>query len=307
MNDLIQWGLAVVLWVQTFRNPLFDQFFLTINFLGDEEFYLMFLPVVFWCLHKTLGMRMGVLFLLSFYANQWLKDLFTAPRPHQVSDKLYAPVKYSGYGIPSGHAQGTATVWGYLATQLRKPLWWILALGIPLLISVGRMYMGDHFPQDVIAGLVIGVALVTAYAVLEPRVAPWVVAQSLAIKIALVVIVSLALAFLHLTVDTAVLIGTFLGFYGSVALEEDRLRFDAHAIWWKQLVKLAIGLAVVFGLRLGLKAIFPVNEWFNLLRYAIIGVWIGLGAPWVFVMARLAGHGKREPTAPAQIELTPAG
>ena len=306
MNDLIQWGLGVVLWIQTFRNPLFDQFFLTINFLGDEEFYLLFLPVLFWCLHKTLGMRMGVLFLSSFYANQFLKDLFAAPRPYQVNDKLYAPVKYTGYGIPSGHAQGTTTVWGYLATQLGASLWWVLAIAIPLLVSIGRMYLGDHFPQDVIAGLGIGVVFVAAYAILEPRVAPMVVRQSLAMKIALVVIVSFALTLLHLTMDTAVIIGTFLGFYVSLVLEEEWLRFDARAVWWKHLLKLAIGLAVTFGLRLGLKAIFPATEVFNLLRYTIIGVWIGIGAPWLFVTARLAVRARIERQPRAEIELTPA-
>jgi membrane-associated phospholipid phosphatase len=173
MNELVHWGLGIVQWIQTFRNPLFDQFFLTINFLGNEEFYLSFLPLLFWCIHKPLGIRLGVLFLFSFFTNQWLKDLFAAPRPYQIDSKLYAPVQQAGYGIPSGHAQRTATTWGYIATQFQRPLWWALAVAIPLLLSIGRMYLGNHFPQDVVAGLVLGLIFVAVYAAIEPAASAW--------------------------------------------------------------------------------------------------------------------------------------
>ncbi len=139
MTDLVQWGLAVVQWVQTFRTPILDQFFLSINFLGDEEFYLLVLPILFWCLDKRLGIRLGVIFLISFFANEFLKCLFAQPRPYEVDPKLYSPIRTEGYGIPSGHAQGTSTTWGYLATQLKKPFWWALAFGVPVLVSIGRI------------------------------------------------------------------------------------------------------------------------------------------------------------------------
>ena len=119
-----------------------------------------------------------------------------------------------------------------------------------------------------------------------------VTAQSLTVKLALTIIVTLALALLHLTMVTAVFLGTFLGFCMSLALEEEWLRFDARAVWWKQLIKLTLVLGVVFGLRLGLKALFPAEAIFNFARYTIIGLWIGMGAPWVFLRLRLTESGK---------------
>lgn len=296
MDNLIQWGLAVVLWIQTFRNPLLDQFFLTINVLGDEQFYVLFLPLLFWCLHKPIGMRIGFLFLVGLYVNQVLKNFFAAPRPYQVDSNVYAPVKYSGYGIPSSHAQSTTMVWGYIATQLRKPIWWALAIGIPLLVSVGRMYLGDHFPQDVLLGIVLGIVAIVLFNLLEPRTSAWLGQQTLGVKLALALLVPLVLAALHLTRDTAVMLGTLLGFYAGLVFEEERIRFDAHARWWKQILKFVLGIAVVLGLRFGLKAIFPEGAIFDFIRYATIGLWIGLGAPWVFVIARLAKRGQE--TAP---------
>ena len=119
MDGLIQWGLQIVQWIQTFRNPVFDAFFLTINFLGEEEFYILCLPLIFWCLHKALGMRLGAVLVFSTFINQSLKDFFAAPRPHQYPN-VWSPLKTTGFGIPSGHSQGTATFWGYLATQLNR-------------------------------------------------------------------------------------------------------------------------------------------------------------------------------------------
>ncbi len=293
MNELVQWGLGVVQWIQTFRNPLFDQFFLAINFLGDEEFYILFLPVLFWCFHKALGIRLGIVFFFSMYANQWLKDLFAQPRPWQVDSQLWSPIKQTGYGIPSGHAQGTTTVWGYLATQLRRPVWWALGIAIPLCVSIGRMYLADHFAQDVIAGVLIGIILVALYAVLEPRVTAWLVRQSLGMKLALAVAVPLVLAVFHLTDDTDTVVGTLLGFYLGVILEEEWIGFSANAVWWKQAAKFALGIAIALGIRFGLKAVFPALPIFDLIRYAFIGIWIGLGAPWLFVITHLSTRSKR--------------
>jgi len=60
---------------------------------------------------------------------------------------------------------------------------------------------------------------------------------------------------------------------------------------WKQVVKVIVGLAVVMSLRLAIKPLLPSGDVFTLVRYAIIGLWLGVGAFWVFVLTRLA---KRE-------------
>ncbi len=289
MDGLIQWGLEVVRWIQTFRSPLLDQFFLTINFLGDEEFYLLFFPLIFWCFHKAVGYRLAFLFLFSAWVNAFLKNVFAAPRPHDVDPKLYAPIKTTGYGIPSGHTQGTLVTWGNLATQLRRPLWWALAIVIPLGVGIGRMYLGDHFPQDVIAGALIGIVLVAGYAAFEPGVAAWLNARaSLALKLVLATLVPLALAIVFL--DTAAVpLGALLGFGIGLVLEEKYVRFEPRGAWWKQVLKFAIGIAIALGLRLGLKPLLGDVAAMNFVRYAIIGAWMSLGAPWVFVQSKLAG------------------
>ncbi len=288
MNDWIQWGLEVVRAIQTIRNPALDQFFLTINFLGDAEFYLIFFPVLFWCFSKSVGYRLAGVFLFSSFLNETLKAVFAQPRPYQVDKNLWAPVQQPGYGIPSGHTQNTLTTWGNLATQLRRRGWWALAFAIPLSVGFGRMYLADHFPQDVIAGAILGVALVAGYAVLEPPATRWIIAQSLARKLALAVLAPLALALVFFSVKTAVPIGAMLGFFVGAILEERYVRFSPRGAWWQHLLKFALGVAIGLGLRVALKPLLGETPVGDTIRYAIIGVWFALGAPWVFVLARLA-------------------
>lgn len=290
MDGLIQWGLGVVQWIQMFRSPLLDQFFLTINFLGDEEFYLLFFPLIFWCFHKAVGYRLAFLFLFSAWANAFLKNVFAAPRPYDVDPKLYAPIKTTGYGIPSGHTQGTLVTWGNLATQLKTRLWWTLAVVIPLFVGIGRMYLGDHFPQDVLAGALIGIVLVAVYAVCEPRVSAWLNARaSLALQLALAAIVPIALAIVFLG-TAAVPLGALFGFGIGLVLEEKYVRFSPRGVWWKQVLKFALGIAIALGLRFALKPLLGDTALMNFARYALIGAWMSLGAPWMFVRARLAGQ-----------------
>jgi len=296
MDGLIQWGLGVVQWIQTFRSPILDQFIFSINFLGDEDFFLLFLPFVYWCINKALGYRFAFLFLLSEFANEFLKSIFAQPRPYQVNDKLYAPIKTEGYGIPSGHTQRNIVTWGYFATQLGRPLartfawlWWVVALVIPILVGIARMYLGDHFPQDVIAGWVIGAVLVVIYLALQPRAAAWLNTRaSFALKLAIAILAPLVLAAILLVPNTSVTMGALLGFGVGVVLEEKFVHFSPRGEWWKQIVKIVIGLAVAIAIRFALKPLLPAGDVFTLARYAVIGFWMGVGAPWVFVMAKLA-------------------
>jgi hypothetical protein len=69
--------------------------------------------------------------------------------------------------------------------------------------------------------------------------------------------------------------------------------FSAHGPWWKRLVRFVCGLIILLALYLGLKAVFPgegspLQLLFRFLRYGLCGIWVTLGAPWLFRLTRLA-------------------
>jgi hypothetical protein len=69
--------------------------------------------------------------------------------------------------------------------------------------------------------------------------------------------------------------------------------FDAGGSLWQRVVRLLLGAVVLLALRFGLKAIFPdegeaLYALLRFVRYALVGLWAGLGAPWLFVKLRLS-------------------
>ncbi|MCK4722360.1 MAG: phospholipid phosphatase, partial [Dehalococcoidia bacterium] len=101
MEALLQWGLDLILAIQQIHGPVLDGIFRAITFMGEEEFYLILLPLLLWCVDFGLGARLGALFLLSSYLNFGLKDLLRQPRPFDLDPSVKLS-SAEGYGLPSG-------------------------------------------------------------------------------------------------------------------------------------------------------------------------------------------------------------
>ena len=115
MQQLMDWGIALILWLQQFH-PTLDLPFRALTFVGDELFFLLFLPLIYWCLDRRTGARVTLLFLISAYVNALAKVFASQPRPAQYDARVWAYSDVGGSGgFPSGHTQNTLTVWGYLA------------------------------------------------------------------------------------------------------------------------------------------------------------------------------------------------
>jgi membrane-associated phospholipid phosphatase len=157
-----QWGLGVIMLLQEVRTPALDAVFGFFSFMGEEEFYILLLPLLFWSVDFAWGARVGFIFLLSAFANSILKDAFRHPRPSDLNPGLQLGAG-EGYGLPSGHAQLSAAVWGTVAVWARKTWVWAAAVALSGMIGLSRVYLGVHFPTDVLAGWILGGAAVAVY------------------------------------------------------------------------------------------------------------------------------------------------
>ena len=79
MDAIWQWGLGLIHTIQLVHGPALDAFFKAITFLGEEEFFLILLPLVVWCVDFAVGARLAFAFLLSSYVNTGLKDIPSQP------------------------------------------------------------------------------------------------------------------------------------------------------------------------------------------------------------------------------------
>ncbi len=121
------------------------QFF---TWLGQEDFFILLIVIIYWAVDRRVGMRMGILLLISNGLNSILKLAFHAPRPFWINPEVKAMANEPTFGFPSGHTQNGATTWGGLLLPLKR--WWttVLFIGIVTLIAISRFYLGMHFLVD---------------------------------------------------------------------------------------------------------------------------------------------------------------
>ncbi|RYG55276.1 phosphatase PAP2 family protein, partial [bacterium] len=123
--------------------------------LGSEQFYLLLLPLIYWGVSRPLGVRLGALLLFSVVVNEIFKVAFAQPRPYWIDANLLISKgsAEASFGFPSGHAQNAILIWPFLALQTkRKGLWMSLAILLAAGISFSRIYLGVHYPTDILGG-----------------------------------------------------------------------------------------------------------------------------------------------------------
>jgi membrane-associated phospholipid phosphatase len=294
MEPIWQWGLDLIRTVQLVHGPVLDGLFKAITFLGEEDFFMILLPLVLWCVDFASGMRLAVVFLTSTYVNDGLKAVFAHPRPFELdpSVKLYDA---EGYGLPSGHSQSAVIVWGTLAAELRKRWLWIVAVVLMVLIGFSRIYLGVHFPTDVLGGWAVGVGFLMLYLAVGPRLEAWLVQSKVTIQLLLAVLLPIALLLIYASDTATTVMGVLIGAGVGAILTEQSLHFSADGPLWQRVARLVVGSVVIVGLRYGLKLIFPdegepLYFLMRTVRYGVMGLWAGLGAPWLFLRLRLASR-----------------
>jgi membrane-associated phospholipid phosphatase len=287
-------GVEIVLWLQQF-SPALDFLFIAFTFLGDQEFFMLLLPFYYWCVDRRRGARLIILFLLSAYVNLAAKHFFDQPRPFEYDPRVHPIVPASGGGLPSGHTQNTVVVWGYLAFVGRHPALWLLASVLIVGVPLSRVYLGVHFPTDLAGGYVLGIALLGLYTWLAAPVERWFARCSFGRRMLLAVLLPALAAAGAPGSDPGAwsACGTFTGMAVGFLLERRWIRFQSEGDWWKRLLRFVLGLAVLFFIYAGLQRAFAAMEpmlFFRFVRYAAVGLWGALGAPWLFIRLRLAGR-----------------
>jgi membrane-associated phospholipid phosphatase len=300
LESLMPWGCEVLAGIQSYSNEWLVALFTFFTYLGYEEFYLILLPLIFWCIDKQIGIGLGYLSLLSAWLNSVIKYLFVIPRPSDP--RLHIPLPETSPSFPSGHAQNAVANWGYLALRFRNRLVWIVAVIIILGIGLSRMVLAVHFPQDVIGGWLIGILLLVIYAWAEVPVRRWIAGQKTIVQLALAIGVPVLLIFLHpadpegLYPAEGVItpMSALVGFGIGLVMERAWVRFKVDGEWWRRGLRYLLGVIVVAIFYIGPKLILPEEMPYGLeagtrfVRYALVG-WTGafLG-PWLFVRLRLA-------------------
>lgn len=161
---LFRYGLdeSILLAIQKLHTPLFDQIMQSITFLGEPLPLLLIssgFGLQLWRNHyRQEATSLGLATIGAVSLNYLLKEVFARARP-ALWDYIVHAVHYS---FPSGHAMVSTAVYGYIGYVLAKefPQWRepILASTVALILAIGfsRLYLGVHWPTDVLVGYAAG-------------------------------------------------------------------------------------------------------------------------------------------------------
>ncbi len=287
--------------------------------MGEEQFFLLFLPAIYWCISASWGIRMGFMLISATSLHSWLKLVFAQPRPYWIDPRVKGLVDEASFGLPSGHATSSAGLFGLVTRIIKKSWFTILAIIIVFMVGLSRIALGAHFTTDVLAGWLLGGLLVWAFVRFDKPVSSWITRMGMGSQ--LLVAISSSLLMLIITFALTALRSSFvipaewlansptinpLDPTGMVSLAGTWLGLTTSAIWWNHrsgpltgaktwklnVIRYLVGVAGLFIIWYGLGAIFPrtldlLAYTLRYIRYAIVGGWVGLAAPLIFMKLKV--------------------
>lgn len=267
--------VELIRWLQSFRSDFWDFFFQFWTFFGEELVVIGILGFLYWCYDKKIGETIGLTVFISLVLNSVIKVIFQRARPYVDPTHGIDGIRLDtagGYSFPSGHTQGAGVVFGSMAIWLKKRWLTIVSIVIIVMVAISRMYLGVHYLTDVVVGGILGVGIAFLFHKLFDNEdnRKKIYRISLVSSVALFVIsfvvylfiskaeglTTLPQAFYNSMEGVAKMVGAIVGFVTGVQFEAKHVRFENHRIVWKNGLRFLLGVGVVMGIRLGLKAIF---------------------------------------------------
>lgn len=178
MDNII--STAPIQWIQSFRTPLLDRFFIFCNFFDTATFAILLVLTVGIFINRKLGIRLAFILSVAAIFNKCMKLTFGMPRPLHL-DPTLGILTASSPGFPSGAAQNSLLLCGILIKEWSNSFKWIIGPSYVIIICLSRMYLGLHFPIDIVGGLFSGIFLLFLYLKLTPKLTGVIVMTSAAL------------------------------------------------------------------------------------------------------------------------------
>ncbi|MBQ8039819.1 MAG: phosphatase PAP2 family protein [Lachnospiraceae bacterium] len=153
----------ILLWIQEYiRNDFLTPIFKFITHLGDEGYVWIAIAVLLLFVknYRKVGLMVGGSLLGSLlFNNMIVKNIVARPRPYRMMEELTILIPEPGeYSFPSGHTSSSFAAGVVLYLMLPKK-YGIPAMVLAFLIGISRLYVGVHYPTDVLGGMVMGALL----------------------------------------------------------------------------------------------------------------------------------------------------
>lgn len=273
--------------LEDFRTDFLDIFFQGITTLGEETLMILLVVTLWFAVNKREAQKVLFITASSFCVNGIIKNLVKLPRPFTKGIGFVRGDTATGYSFPSGHTQGFATWSTIFAIRFQK-LWFHVLVGVLIvLVGFSRLYLGVHYPSDVVVAIVLGVGISIAGNALFDKIRD-------TRKIYLAAVIAFFPFFVYFLFEPELLFADFYKTFGMIVgltlfafLEDKSATISYDVVWWKKLLRILIGVAVAFVLKEGIKAlnVFDITQItlvFDAVRYSIVVFALGFFCPILF-------------------------
>lgn len=249
------------------------------SMLGEEYLIIVVLGLIYWCFNKDLGRKVSLALSGTMICGTIIKGIAMRRRPYMDNktikciraahpeDDVMSPVA-QGFSMPSLHASMSVAVYGTLAYRIKKLLFILLGIFLPLFIGVSRVYLGVHYPTDVLLGWITGIIMVFVLGAAENKFG------YKAVFTGVLLIGSAGFFFCRdneFFSSWGLTLGLLLGFI----YEEKFVGFEPAKKWWSYILRPVLGV-VIFAvvsaaLKIPAKAITSemLSLVYRLVRYAV--------------------------------------
>lgn len=290
--------------LESIRTPFLDKLMGLVTNLGGEAVFIVAAIVVFWCLSKSCGYYMMTVGFAGTIINQFLKLWFRIPRPW-VKDPNFtivesARAEATGYSFPSGHTQNAFAVFGSPARFFKNTVLRIVFIFLIALTAFSRMYVGVHTPLDVGVSLIVGTILVFViypfFRDMDKSPKKVYIIFDIFIVLAAAFVAFVELYDFPADIDAEnyasglknayMILFCAIGLMLTFFIDTKYVHFHTQAVWWAQIIKVVVGLAILLALKSVLKApllaLFGGHSVAHGVRYFIVILFAGIVWPMTF-------------------------
>ena len=289
---MFDFELEFLKWLEGLRTDFLNGVFEGITLFGEETLIILLVVALWFAVDKKLAQQVFFVTATSLSVNGIIKNFAKVPRPFTKGVSCVRLDTATGYAFPSGHTQGFTTWSSFFAVKFKKTWLTILVAVLVGLVAFSRLYLGAHYPSDVIVGIALGVGIAILGNYLFEKVKDL---KKLYLG-TLLVLTPFIVYFLFVADPLfADLFKTFGMVGGMVAvsfLDEKTEPLSYDVVWWKKLVRIVLGVVLAVALKEVIKLVnvfdvIQISLLIDAVRYFIVVITVGYLCPLLFKKIKL--------------------
>jgi membrane-associated phospholipid phosphatase len=271
--------IEILKFIQSFKNPILNIIFIVITMSTEVPVILVIASILYWCVNKNYGQRLLFALTGNIALNTGVKEFFKAPRPIGVEGiESMRTSTATGYSFPSGHTQTGTTFWVSIMSIFKNKYLYVFGTIIFLSIGISRLYLGVHWPIDVLFGWIFGITftLICNYILTK-------VETNKKYRYFNFIIIPMVIwIFIVNSVEYVKMMGLLSGYIVGYIIEKEYVNFNVDVSLKSKVFRYIFALASLGGVYLILKLVMPSNYIGGYLRYFLLMVYAIALAPSIF-------------------------